>query len=313
MRHTPAEGSSAAYSEKLAIIMASRPGMPSSNNWTRSASGAQGTESYVHSTNRPVSPRATVQRTQQPVECLIRGGGHGRGTLRTPRWPVAVVFDFDGLLMDTETSLLDSWRYEWAQWGLKLDEATFFADHGGDTSEEKYRQLAAAVGSTYDRVLSHERRLAFRAELHATLDLSRGLREWIAEAVSLGMTVGVASSSSRGWVEGHLNRVGVRERFAVLACGDEVQAAKPAPDVYHLALDRMGVKGSDAVAVEDTVHGVAAAHAAGLRAIAIPNSFVEASRLGMAELVLESAEGVSLTDALRVVGPFPGGGRRGGL
>lgn len=226
----------------------------------------------------------------------------------TPRWPLAVVFDFDGLMMDTESSLLASWRYEWTQWGLTLDEATFFAEHGGDTSEEKYAQLAAAVGSTYDRALSHERRLAFRAELHATLDLSQGVRGWIAEAVSLGMTLGVASSSSRAWVEGHLRRVGVLQHFTVLACGDEVDAAKPAPDVYHLALDRMGIKGADAVAVEDTAHGVAAAQAAGLRAIAIPNPFVELSRLGTAELVLESAEGVSLTDALQAVGQLPGGG-----
>jgi HAD superfamily hydrolase (TIGR01509 family) len=168
--------------------------------------------------------------------------------------------------------------------------------------------LGAAVGSTYDRALSHERRLAFRAELHATLDLAEGLREWIAEAVSIGMTLGVASSSSRAWVEGHLRRVAILEHFTVLACGDEVEAAKPAPDVYHLALDRMGVRAADAVAVEDTQHGVAAAHAAGLKVIAIPNPFVERSRLGMAELVLESAQGVCLTNALRVVGGSPNDG-----
>jgi HAD superfamily hydrolase (TIGR01509 family) len=231
--------------------------------------------------------------------------------VRAPRWPAAVVFDFDGLLMDTETSLLASWRYEWAQWGLTLDEATFFADHGGNTSHEKYAQLAAAVGSSYDRALSHERRLAFRAELHAALDLAEGIREWIAEAVSAGITLGVASSSSRAWVEGHLRRVAVLEHFTVLACGDEVEDAKPAPDVYHLALDRLDVRAAEAVAVEDTPHGVAAAQAAGLSVIAIPNPFVEPCRLGMAELVLESAHGVCLTNALRVVGALIEGSDNG--
>ncbi len=127
------------------------------------------------------------------------------------------------------------------------------------------------------------------------------------EALSPGMPLAVASSSSSAWVEGHLRRVQVLDLFTVVACGDEVEAAKLAPDVYHLALERLGIDGADAVAVEDTAHGVAAAHAAGVRAIAIPNPFVERSRLDMAELVLESAEGVSLTDALGAVGHFPGG------
>ena len=210
----------------------------------------------------------------------------------------AVVFDFDGLLMDTESTSLASWRYEWSQWGLSLDEGTFFADHGGDVTEERYAALAAAAGPSYDRQLSHARRTAYRDRLHHELGLAAGILGWLDGAASLGLRLAVASSSPRNWVAGHLERAGVAEMFEVLACGDEVARHKPAPDVYVLALRRLGVAGSRAVAVEDTVHGVAAARAAGLRCIAIPNPFADRSRFGEANLVLTSAAEMPLSQAL---------------
>jgi putative hydrolase of the HAD superfamily len=210
----------------------------------------------------------------------------------------AVVFDFDGLLMDTESTSLASWRYEWSQWGLSLDEGTFFADHGGDVTEERYAALAAAAGPSYDRQLSHARRTAYRDRLHQGLGLAAGIPGWISDAASLGLRLAVASSSPRSWVAGHLERAGVAEIFEVLACGDEVAGHKPAPDVYVLALHRLGVGSGCAVAVEDTAHGVAAARAAGLRCIAIPNPFADRSRFGEANLVLASAAELSLSQAL---------------
>ena len=210
----------------------------------------------------------------------------------------AVVFDFDGLLMDTESTSLASWRYEWSQWGLTLDEGTFFVDHGGDVTEERYAKLAAVAGPSYDRQLSHARRTAYRDRLHQGLGLAAGIPGWISDAASLGLRLAVASSSPRSWVAGHLERAGIAEIFEVLACGDEVAGHKPAPDVYVLALHRLGVGSGCAVAVEDTAHGVAAARAAGLRCIAIPNPFADRSRFGEANLVLASAAEMSLSQAL---------------
>ena len=78
----------------------------------------------------------------------------------------ALIFDFDGLLMDTEATLLDSWRAEWRRHGLQLDEAAFFADHGGDLSEQRYAELARAAGPGFDREASHARRVAWREGVH---------------------------------------------------------------------------------------------------------------------------------------------------
>jgi HAD superfamily hydrolase (TIGR01509 family) len=210
----------------------------------------------------------------------------------------AIIFDFDGLLMDTESTSFLSWQYEWSQWGLTLQVADFFVNHGGDVTEDRYAMLAAAVGPRFDRTVSHRRRVAYREKLHAELDLADGLRGWLDEAASLGLRLAVASSSPREWLTTHLGRAGVLDRFEVLAGGDEVGQHKPAPDVYQLALDRLSLSGAAAVAVEDTAHGVAAAHAAGMRCIAIPNSFVALERVRDADLVLSSASQLRLADAL---------------
>jgi HAD superfamily hydrolase (TIGR01509 family) len=211
----------------------------------------------------------------------------------------AVVFDFDGLLMDTESTSFLSWQYEWSQWGLTLQAADFFVNHGGDVTEDRYAMLAAAVGPRFDRTVSHRRRVAYREKLHEELDLADGLREWLEEAAGMGLRLAVASSSPLDWLTSHLRRAGVLDSFEVLAGGDEVGRHKPAPDVYQLALDRLTLSCAAAVAVEDTAHGVAAAHAAGLRCIAIPNPFVAPERVRHADLVLSSASQLRLADALR--------------
>ena len=210
----------------------------------------------------------------------------------------AVIFDFDGLLMDTETTLLRSWQHEWQQWGLELDVGTFFADHGGDVNAERTARLAAAVGAAFDPELSDRRRREFRAELHRTLELREGIAGWVSEATDLPVRLAVASSSPVAWLEHNLGRVGVRSSFEVLAGGDEVTRHKPSPDVYELALERLGLPADRAVAVEDTPHGVDAAHAAGLRCVAIPNPHVDLTRVQHADLVLGAATDASLADVL---------------
>ena len=224
----------------------------------------------------------------------------------------AVIFDFDGLLMDTETTLLHSWQYEWQQWGLQLDPSTFFAEHGGDVNAERTALLAAAVGASYDHELSRRRRVRHRAELHDVLDLNDGIRAWIEEASDLGLRLAVASSSPVDWLKKNLDRVDATESFEVFAGGDEVARHKPSPDVYNLALRRLALAGERAVAVEDTAHGVDAAHAAGLRCVGIPNPFVSADRVRHADLVLDAATDLALLEVVDRLAERPGNNDVGG-
>jgi HAD superfamily hydrolase (TIGR01509 family) len=217
----------------------------------------------------------------------------------------ALIFDFDGLLMDTETTLLDSWRWEWRRHGLELDPAGFFADHGGDVNEIRYAALAAAVGAGYDQADSHRLRQAYRLTLNAALTPAPGVVEWLDRAGERGLRAAVASSSARPHVAGMLEQAGLLDRFEVLATGDEVPAHKPDPAVYRLALDRLDLGPSVALAFEDTPHGVAAAHAAGLRCVAVPNPHADHARFGAADLLLTSAADLPLDQILEKIQADP--------
>jgi len=218
----------------------------------------------------------------------------------------AVVFDFDGLLMDTESTGFAAWQYEWRQHGLELDPAGFWADHGGDITELRRAALAAAVGPSFDAAASDARRQAYRAGLNRDLELRAGIDAWLAEGRAAGLRLAVATSSHTGWAEAFLAQVDRVERFDVFACGDEVARTKPAPDVYQLALRRLGVPACQAVAVEDSPHGVAAAQAAGMRCVGIPSPHVTPDRLAAADLVLGSAAEASLAEALAACQPAAG-------
>jgi HAD superfamily hydrolase (TIGR01509 family) len=213
----------------------------------------------------------------------------------------AVIFDFDGLLMDTESVMLAAWQHEWRQHGLELDVSTFWVNHGGDVTEDRYLRLAAAVGPSFDRAASHARRTAYRDELNRRLGLRPGLDAWLRDAHAAGLRLAVASSSPRQWVRRLLAGIGREADFEVFACGDEVARPKPSPEVYLLALDRLGIAAGQAVAVEDSPHGAAAARAAGLRCIAIPNPHADPATFGSADLVLASAADLSLASALAKV------------
>lgn len=210
----------------------------------------------------------------------------------------ALVFDFDGLLMDTETTSLLVWQHEWRRHGLELDTETFFASHGGDMIEHRYTQLANAVGASYDRTASHARRLAYRNELHAKLLLAPGISVWLDDARDLGLRLAIASSSPTDWVVDHLSRVGYVDRFETLACGDEVPAVKPDPAVYLLALKKLDLPAARAIAFEDTPHGLAAAKTAGMRCVAIPNQHADPALFTAADLLLHSAADRPLAEVL---------------
>jgi HAD superfamily hydrolase (TIGR01509 family) len=140
--------------------------------------------------------------------------------------------------------------------------------------------------------------MAHRARLHADLDFRPGVRSWIAAARELGAQVAIASSSPRSWVLGHLERVDAVGLFDQVTTGDEVPTHKPDPAIYRLALERLGVPGDAAIAVEDTAHGIAAAQAVGMFAVAIPNPYVQPAAVAAADLVLTSAEQLPLSEVL---------------
>jgi putative hydrolase of the HAD superfamily len=113
----------------------------------------------------------------------------------------------------------------------------------------------------------------------------------------------VASSSPAEWVIGHLSERGLLDAFTAVCTGDEVLHTKPDPALYRLACERLGVDPSGAVAVEDSVHGVTAARAAGMHAVAVPSSLTVGMDFSHADLVVASCSELSPTVLGAVVAP----------
>ncbi len=208
------------------------------------------------------------------------------------------MFDFDGLILDTEEPVYRSW--------LEVYEA-----HGEDLPFERWLQIVGSTTTGFHpqhhleerlgRPLSKEvldRRVDRRTEMILAQRVLPGVVQRIEEARDLGLKLGVASSSTREWVRGHLARLGILERFDCLRCRDDVANAKPEPDLYIAVLDCLGVAAAQAVAIEDSPNGVAAAKRAGMRCVAIPNTITARLDLSQADVVLTSLAEVTLAQLL---------------
>ena len=112
------------------------------------------------------------------------------------------------------------------------------------------------------------------------------------------MKLGMASSSRRKWVNGHLTRLGLIQHFDSIKCADDVQRTKPDPDLYLAALGALGLQGHEAVALEDSPNGIAAAKAAGLFCVAVPNTLTRQLPLDGVDLVLDSLADLPMKDLL---------------
>jgi HAD superfamily hydrolase (TIGR01509 family) len=211
----------------------------------------------------------------------------------------AVIFDFDGLILDTEMPSFQSWQEVFECHGHTLPMSVWELVLGGRSSAPIVCDyLEELVGSPIDRDLLIQQRRTRNLELIEAEEVLPGVRERIIEAKALGLRLGVASSSSREWVAGHLDRFGLRDYFDCLRCGDEVGRVKPEPDLYVAVLEGLGVEPGCAIAFEDSPKGVTAAKRAGLFCIAVPNSLTSSLPLDHADLVLPSLEAMPLIEML---------------
>jgi HAD superfamily hydrolase (TIGR01509 family) len=209
----------------------------------------------------------------------------------------AVIFDFDGLLCETESPDLLSWQEAFAQKGAVLP-LTWWQSVVGTTDGPSPEDLLSDLIGEFDRAAL---RAARRQRYLAMVDvapLCDGAGDWLTEARELGLRIGLATSSPRSWLDRHLPRLGIEEAFDCICTRDDVGQSKPAPDLYLCALERLGVAAADAVAIEDSPNGVLAAHAAGLRAVVIPNAVTAGLTFDDPDLVLRSMAACRLIDAL---------------
>lgn len=214
----------------------------------------------------------------------------------------AAIFDFDGLILDTEAPVYDVWQAIYAEHGYQLDFARWAQCIGTADTFDPCLDLEALVGRPLDPAPLRRRHRTQADALIATQPVLPGVREYVNAAHRLGLRLGVASSSSRAWVEGHLARLGLRERFDVVRCADDVARVKPDPALYLAVLEATGVAAPQAVALEDSPNGVLAAKRAGLTCVAVPNPLTVRLDLAAADLTLTSLADVPLEELLTRLG-----------
>ena len=213
----------------------------------------------------------------------------------------ACIFDFDGLIVDTESPALQSWREIYREYGqeLTLDWWSQYVGRGGAVGTVEH--LQRLVGRRLNAEELADRARARHVEMVEAQPILPGVEDRIAEARALGLKLAVASSSRRQWVAGHLERLGLLRRFDAVRCRDDadVGVSKPDPAVYLAAMRALGVAAHEAIALEDSPLGVQAARGAGAFTIAVPNDVTR--RLGdpNAHLTLASLADMTLPEMLQ--------------
>lgn len=204
----------------------------------------------------------------------------------------ALVFDFDGLIVDTETPLIDSYAAVHAAHRVVFDREVFIRSVGhADYSFDPWHGFSPHA----DRAALEVERRAIKLDLLQRQPVLPGVAALIAAARSAGLRIGLASNSHHDWVEPQLTRVGLRDQFEFLACREDAPSPKPEPDLYKLVLQHFGLRGHEAIAFEDSATGVRAARRANLWAVAVPNASTAHHDFAEASLRVASLADVTLT------------------
>jgi HAD superfamily hydrolase (TIGR01509 family) len=185
----------------------------------------------------------------------------------------AVVFDCDGLIIDTETPWyrVMAELYEERGVELSLDVYSRVLGTSNDTFD-LYAYLEELSGQPVDRQAAQQRMQRRLTELMQDEQVRPGVEDYLRQAKELGLRVGLASSSNREWVEKHLREHGLFDYFEVIRTSDDVKRVKPDPELYLSALEILGVAPEHAVAFEDSPNGTRAAKAAGMYCVTVPNT-----------------------------------------
>ena len=199
-----------------------------------------------------------------------------------------LIFDFDGIIIDTETPDYLSWQELYHSHGVELERSLWSEFIGGGDVFDVYQHLEELTGIRIDREAIGEQRRRRYLEIIESESLLPGVMDHILEAKKLGLKLGVASSSSRDWVEGHLTGRDLLRHFVSIKSADDVSNVKPDPELYLASVAQMGTQPENALAIEDSVNGITAAKRAGLFCVVVPNEMTRDMPIDHADLRLES-------------------------
>lgn len=214
----------------------------------------------------------------------------------------ALIFDFDGLILDTESPIYYAILDTYQQYGfdLPMDDYTYCIGSYEDNNHF-LRKLEDKVQKPLDiEFLSSQINTKMMQKINSASALP-GVVDLLEQAKKLGLQCIVASSSDLAWVDTHLQRLAIRHYFSHLCTSDDVQRVKPEPDLFLLALERGNISANEAIIFEDSSNGIVAAYRAGIFRVAVPNPMTKNLDFSKANLILNQIDDIPLAELLTKV------------
>lgn len=209
------------------------------------------------------------------------------------------IFDFDGLILDTESPQFVIFHDEFAKYGVTFTYQDWWKVIGTGFAEyNPFDHLARLAGDHHDSAYFHE---MIDRQIAEKLDQTQpfpGVVRFIQEARRLNIPMAVASSSECSWVRGQLKRIGLLDSFSSVITSDDVSQVKPDPELYLAAASSLKLQPAECIAFEDSLNGIKSAKAAGIYCIAIPNEITLEMPLHMADQIVHSFNDLRLQDLL---------------
>jgi putative hydrolase of the HAD superfamily len=184
----------------------------------------------------------------------------------------ALILDFDGTILDTETAWYEAFREAYLEHEVELT-LDMYGKCIGTSSHvfDPYEYLITELNISLDRASFRQGIHDRHTEKMAHEGIRPGILDYLAAAKELGLRIGLASSSKRAWVDTYLAQLGISDYFETIRTAEDVALVKPHPELYELALKDLGVMPNEAIAIEDSPNGARAAAAAGMHYIVVPN------------------------------------------
>jgi HAD superfamily hydrolase (TIGR01509 family) len=187
----------------------------------------------------------------------------------------ALIFDFDGTILDTETPEFQAWTELYQQYDQTLDIQRWGVGIGTWGAFDPIAHLEELTGQTFDYAVIHARIRPRVLELIRASSLLPGVLETLDQAKAMGLRLGLASSSGNEWIYGWLKHYLLTDRFEVVKTKDDVKAVKPDPELYLQAAKALKLEPGVCAAIEDSPNGSKAALAAGMYTVAVSNQITQ--------------------------------------
>jgi HAD superfamily hydrolase (TIGR01509 family) len=214
----------------------------------------------------------------------------------------AIIFDFDGLILETETPIYQSWLelYQayhqllpWDEWQTSVGTL--------ESPFDPYADLEQRVGMRLDWDQIDEHRRQREWERVVTEPVLPGVMDCLDQARQIGLKLGLASSSPHNWVDAHLHRLGLFDYFQAIQCSEDVSLTKPDPALYEQVIKILQVNRTTAFALEDSPAGALAAHRAGLFCVVVPNAMTRHMKFEVGDMFIDSLADYPLFDLIQEI------------